>query len=83
MRILATRRKQLMKYLAIRGVDTLIHYPTPIHKQQSFAAYHHILLRKTEQYVREIVSLPVHPLMPGDQIKTVARLIRAFYRQKG
>ena len=80
--IKVSRRAQLVKYLAAHGVESLIHYPTPIHKQRSFSIYNGVVLPKTERYAREIMSLPVHPHMTDAQVKKVARLIKVFYRQK-
>lgn len=73
-------REKLMKFLAGHGVDSLIHYPVPIHKQQSFAEYRGVSLPKTEQYMKKILSLPIHPYMSDSQVKTVVRLVKKFYK---
>lgn len=76
------RREKLMRYLSIHGVDSLVHYPTPIHKQLSFSEFRRISLPKTEKFMKVILSLPVHPFMTENQINTVVDLIKRFYREK-
>lgn len=76
------RREKLMKYLSTRGVESLVHYPTPIHRQRSFSEFRKASLPKTERFMREILSLPVHPHMTDNQVDTVAGLIKKFYRDK-
>ncbi|MFA6570804.1 MAG: DegT/DnrJ/EryC1/StrS family aminotransferase [Bacteroidota bacterium] len=76
------RREKLMKYLSVHGVDSLVHYPTPIHMQQSFLKFRHIRLPNTEKYTNEILSLPVHPFMTDTHVDDVSRLIKKFYQRK-
>lgn len=70
-------RDQLMSDLQERGVGTLIHYPIPIHRQQS----HQDLgmsegsLPETEKAVREIVSLPMYIGLTDDEVMTVCTVI--------
>lgn len=75
------KREDLMQYLAGRGVSTLIHYPTPIHMQE---AYRHLgyapgSFPKTEQAVKEIISLPMYPSLKEDEVMYVSKCIREFY----
>jgi len=66
-------RDSLMSDLKERGVGTLIHYPIPIHRQQS----HKDLgmgegsLPVTEKMVSEIVSLPMYIGLTDDEVMTV------------
>jgi len=68
------RRDELMKNLKERGIGTLIHYPVPIHLQES----HHDLnyakgsLPVTEQIVSEILSLPLYNSLEQQDVKIVA-----------
>jgi dTDP-4-amino-4,6-dideoxygalactose transaminase len=52
-----------------RGIETLIHYPVPVHLQ---AAYEHLGgrvgdLPETERAAREVISLPLYPGMTMEQ----------------
>ena len=56
-------RNKLQNYLRERGIETLIHYPTPPHKQQCYSEYNHLSLRVTERISAEELSLPISPVM--------------------
>ncbi len=75
-------REKLMKHLHARGIDTLVHYPTPIHMQGSFTEYRKAHLPNTERYMKEILSLPIHPFITDTEVNMVIRHIRSFYRAK-
>lgn len=75
------RRDELMKWLASRGIETGIHYPTPIHLQE---AYRHLnysngSLSLTEQLSKEILSLPLFPELQEEELDYIASSIKSFY----
>ncbi|UVL28183.1 DegT/DnrJ/EryC1/StrS family aminotransferase [Pseudomonas donghuensis] len=72
------RRDELQKFLAEQGIQTLIHYPIPPHKQQAYAAYGAVSLPMTESIHREVLSLPISPVMSDVEINTVIRAVNAF-----
>ena len=79
--IRARQRDELMRYLAERGVTTLIHYPIPIHLQE---VYEHLCYRQgafpeAEAATREILSLPMYPSLREDEVLYISAQIRAFY----
>jgi dTDP-4-amino-4,6-dideoxygalactose transaminase len=79
--IRAPRRDALMAYLSEQGVETIIHYPVPVHLQE---AYKDLNMGKgslpvAEKAAEEIVSLPLYPEMRQDEIEFVAECIRGFY----
>ncbi len=76
------RREKLMKYLFGHGIDTLVHYPTPIHLQESFSEFRHSHLPNTEKYMKELLSLPIHPFMINSEVDMIAKYIRTFYSKK-
>lgn len=74
------RREGLMAYLKENEIDSLIHYPIPVHLQN---AYRHLGLGKgsypvTETITDEIVSLPMFPELSEEQIRHVADKIKGF-----
>jgi dTDP-4-amino-4,6-dideoxygalactose transaminase len=75
------RRDELQKFLAARGIDTAIHYPIPIHLQPAAAALGHKPgdFPMVERQAQRILSLPVHPYMTADDVRTVAGAINEFY----
>ncbi|MBP5770018.1 MAG: GNAT family N-acetyltransferase [Bacteroidaceae bacterium] len=71
-------REQLMKWLKERGIETLIHYPIPPHRQQALSELSGLCLPVTEQIHREILSLPISPLMTESEVKRVIEAINLF-----
>lgn len=71
-------RDRLQNYLQERGVQTLIHYPIPPHKQQAYKKWDALNLPITEQIHKEALSLPVSPLMQDQDVIEVCRVINNF-----
>lgn len=72
------RRDQFRAKLAARGVDTLIHYPTPPHLQR---AMQHLGFREgdfpiAEAMSRECLSLPIGPELTQKQVEYVIEMVR-------
>ena len=71
------QRDQLLAELATREIGTLIHYPIPIHLQES----HRDLgltagsLPQTEKAAREILSLPLYIGLTDDHVMRVCSAI--------
>jgi len=77
------QRDALQAYLQQHGVGTLVHYPTACHRQ---LAYQHVSwpsLPLAEQYAREVISLPMSPLLRTEDVQAVAAAIRGFDRSSG
>ena len=74
------KRDALQRFLKKRGIDTLIHYPIPIHQQKAFKelGYRRGDLPLTEQYSRKILSLPFFPEIKESEMEEVARGIQHF-----
>jgi dTDP-4-amino-4,6-dideoxygalactose transaminase len=79
--IRAARRDELQVALRAQGIGTQVHYPEPVHRQAAYLdlGYPAGALPHTEQACREILSLPLYPELPPDDVRRVARAIRAFY----
>ena len=74
------RRDALRGFLADRGIGTQIHYPVPIHLQQSaeFLGYRKGDLPITERFADEVLSIPMYPELTDEQIDRVTTSIREF-----
>jgi len=72
------RRDALAAALKERGVETLIHYPIPLHLQPAFASLGGKKgdLPVVEKAAGEILSLPLYPEMTDEQARAVARAVR-------
>lgn len=74
----AERRDELHAHLAARGVETLISWPKPMHKQNGLGL-DHFQLPRTEALCDRVISLPITTQLRDDQIEYVAEVIKDFY----
>ncbi|HLX90797.1 MAG TPA: DegT/DnrJ/EryC1/StrS family aminotransferase [Puia sp.] len=80
--IRAERRDDLAKFLQGQGIETSVHYPTPL---PFLPAYSYMGHKRSDFPVaaklqEEILSLPIYPEMQGEMIDYVAENIKNFYR---
>jgi dTDP-4-amino-4,6-dideoxygalactose transaminase len=80
----APHRDELQTYLKDKGIGTGIHYPVPIHLQNStsFLGYKPGDFPITERVVGEIISLPMYAELTEEQIANVVNTINGFYGMK-
>jgi len=80
--ICAESRTELQRFLHQSGVETKIHYPTPIHRLKAAKTSTQLrtALPNTEKYVQQILSLPLGPHVSNAQLNRVAELISEFYK---
>jgi dTDP-4-amino-4,6-dideoxygalactose transaminase len=73
-------RDALRQYLNERGVGNGIHYPVPVHLQESFAQFSdgYGSLPVTEELVGQILSLPMYPELSREQVNQVSSEISMF-----
>lgn len=71
-------RDALRKYLEQQGVETLIHYPIPPYRQKAYEGLAHQSLPVSELLHKEILSLPLSPMLTEAQLDKVVRAINAF-----
>lgn len=71
-------RDTLQKHLRERGIETLIHYPIPPHKQQCYSVFNHFHLPITERICNEELSLPISPVMTLQEAQIVVDAINDF-----
>lgn len=77
--VIATKyRESLQKHLIENGIQTLIHYPTPPHKQQAYNQYKTLSLPITEKIHNEVLSIPIGPTMTSEEISKVIEACNSF-----
>lgn len=76
--IRTAERDRLQKYLSDNTIQTLIHYPIPPHKQQAYPQLNGLSLPITEQIHREVLSLPISPVLTNEEIKKVVDTINSY-----
>lgn len=72
-------RDSLQQHLLENGIQTLIHYPIPVHKQKAYlnlcSSYH---LPVTETSCKEILSLPMFPQLTRKEVEYVITAVTSF-----
>jgi dTDP-4-amino-4,6-dideoxygalactose transaminase len=69
-------RAAFQQRLLDRGVHTAIHYPIAPHHQQAYAKdLGHLQLPLSEALHREVVSLPISPVMMEEQVTHVVSVM--------
>jgi dTDP-4-amino-4,6-dideoxygalactose transaminase len=76
-------REALQNYLLDKGIQTLIHYPTPAHMQKAYAylGYKNGSLPVTEYITKRILSLPMYPELTNEQIDLVIDVVHNFFNE--
>jgi len=76
--VFCERRDELQCFLEDRGIQTIIHYPVPPHKQECYAEWNGYSLPITEKLANTELSLPISPVMSEEEIFEVVRAVNAF-----
>lgn len=71
-------RNQLYDYLLKNGIQSLIHYPVPPHKQECYYEFSTLNLPITEQIHEEVLSLPISPVMSIEELQNVVNIINLW-----
>lgn len=72
------KRDELHDYLEKNGVQTIIHYPIPPHKQECYKDWIDRSYPLTEQIAEEELSLPMSPVMTEEEINEVIRIVNSW-----
>ena len=77
----AERRDELKAFLAARGIESAVYYPTPLHLTQAFAflGLGPGSFAEAEQAAAEVLALPLWPEMADEQVDCVCAAVAAFY----
>lgn len=77
--IFVSERDRLQRFLADKGVETLIHYPIACHKQPVFSEFSDMNFPNTEEICNTSLSLPIGTHLDNAQIKFIVKCIHEFY----
>ena len=72
------RRDALQTHLKDNGVETLIHYPVPPHRQRAYSQMSHMTFPLTERISDEVLSLPISPVISQREIQHVIEAVNSF-----
>lgn len=76
--IRCSERVSLQRYLEESGIQTLIHYPIPAHKQKAYEMYNNYSFPITERIHQEVLSLPMSPNMTIEEVQSVIIACNSF-----
>lgn len=73
------RRDELADHLARQGIQTMIHYPIPPHRQDAYPEWSSVSLPLTEAIHKEVLSLPLSPVLSDAEVNQVVDSVCEFY----
>ena len=76
-------RDELKAYLADKGIETLIHYPIPPHKQRCYPEWNNASFPVTELIASHELSLPCNSALTEGEQEYIIESINQFYQEKG
>ena len=76
--IFCERRDELQGYLKENGVQTLIHYPIPPHKQECYKEWNNRSYPITEKIHNQELSIPMNQVVSADEAKIVVDVLNSF-----
>ena len=82
--VLASDREAFRARLRERGVETLVHYPEPIHRQAAYAHLPRVDVPVSERLCEQVVSLPLYPELTDAEAERVVEAVACvrFRRQE-
>lgn len=79
--VLADQRDGFQKYLSEKGIQTIIHYPIPPHKQEAYREWNDRSYPITEKIHAGELSLPMSPTLTEEQIEYVIETVNRYKPQ--
>lgn len=77
--VLCPERDRLQQYLTENGIQTLIHYPIPPHKQECYKEWNAMSLPVTEQIHQQELSIPISQILSDDDIQQITSILNSFH----
>ncbi len=71
-------RDALQAYLISAGIQSLIHYPTPPHQQDAYPCLSSLKLPISEKIHKEVISLPISPVLTFDEINEIINVLNEW-----
>jgi dTDP-4-amino-4,6-dideoxygalactose transaminase len=76
--IKTTQREKLVSYLTANGVQTLIHYPIPPHRQYAYKEWGEDSFPISEKIHEQVLSIPMSSILSHTEVASVINIINAF-----
>jgi len=76
--VMCENRNKLQEHLTLSGVETMIHYPVPPHKQKAYLQMNNFSFPIAEQIAESCLSLPINPFLSVEQLSQITKSIEVF-----
>ncbi|MDD4969921.1 MAG: DegT/DnrJ/EryC1/StrS family aminotransferase [Paludibacter sp.] len=76
--IRCSERDRLQQYMTDNGVQTLIHYPIPPHKQVAYSTLNELSYPITEKIHTKVLSLPISSVIDMEDVKKVVKILNEW-----
>ncbi|WP_291123133.1 DegT/DnrJ/EryC1/StrS family aminotransferase [Flavobacterium sp. UBA6046] len=77
--VIRTRnRDELQQHLLGNGIETVIHYPIPPHKQKALSAWDNFSFPVTEKIHNEVLSLPMNPVITMEEADFIIAILNQY-----
>lgn len=76
--VFCERRDELQAYLTEHGIQTMIHYPIPPHKQECYRSWNDRSYPVTERIHDQELSIPMNQVITADEAEIVAGCLNLF-----
>ena len=71
-------RDRLQECLKENGIETLIHYPIPPHKQDCYKEWNNLSFPLTEEIHKTILSIPISPVLTDNEVEKVVEILNSY-----
>lgn len=72
------KRTELQNFLKQNGIETLIHYPIPPHKQKALQSFKNLSFPVTEKIHSEVLSLPLNGVLTDDEVSKIIKVLNEW-----
>jgi dTDP-4-amino-4,6-dideoxygalactose transaminase len=71
-------RTALQTHLKENGIDSMIHYPIPPHKQKALANWNHLSFPITEKIHKEVLTIPLNSTLTAIEIEKIITILNLY-----
>lgn len=72
------KRNEFIKYMHTNGIECLIHYPIPVHKQAAYSGFNEMKINSVETAAGQIVSIPIYGVMSQIDAEKIVNTINTW-----
>lgn len=76
--IRSPNREELIDFLTSKGIQTAIHYPIPVHKQEAYPQLSNLRFPITEKIHQGILSIPINPVLKDSEVDQIIFALNEF-----